>query len=439
MIDNYQILWNKVKDKIKKTLKSDNFDEVFSDVKKVVKFENGYIYVLTPDQVTKSKLNGPYYDKVDKCLKSITDERVKIKFITEAEVNTSQITPKRTQNIEYNNLNQNYTFESFVTGDSNKFAFLAASKVANEPGLNSIANPLYIFGGVGLGKTHLMQAIGNFQNLDTKVIYVQANEFLNEFTKAIRDKDTDAFDEKYNNVDILLIDDIQMLTDKAQTQSKLFLLIDKLYTKNKQIVITSDCPANKLNGFMDRLKSRFSKGFIVDINKPDLNQRKEILKRKVLETTNKNVPDSIIEYIAENFTNNVRELEGALNRVINYCELLKIDINFENAKDALNILIQNKEDKEKENYENVLSVISSFYQISTTDILGASRASKIVIPRFITIYILKNKYNLNYSKIGKILNGRDHSSIMNGYNKIINDLATNEELKMAVDSIMKKL
>ena len=439
MIDNYQILWNKVKDKIKKTLKSDNFDEVFSDVKKVVKFENGYIYVLTPDQVTKSKLNGPYYDKVDKCLKSITDERVKIKFITEAEVNTSQITPKRTQNIEYNNLNQNYTFESFVTGDSNKFAFLAASKVANEPGLNSISNPLYIFGGVGLGKTHLMQAIGNFQNLDTKVIYVQANEFLNEFTKAIRDKDTDAFDEKYNNVDILLIDDIQMLTDKAQTQSKLFLLIDKLYTKNKQIVITSDCPANKLNGFMDRLKSRFSKGFIVDINKPDLNQRKEILKRKVLETTNKNVPDSIIEYIAENFTNNVRELEGALNRVINYCELLKIDINFENAKDALNILIQNKEDKEKENYENVLSVISSFYQISTTDILGASRASKIVIPRFITIYILKNKYNLNYSKIGKILNGRDHSSIMNGYNKIINDLATNEELKMAVDSIMKKL
>ena len=439
MIDNYQILWNKVKDKIKKTLKSDNFDEVFSDVKKVVKFENGYIYVLTPDQVTKSKLNGPYYDKVDKCLKSITDERVKIKFITEAEVNTSQITPKRTQNIEYNNLNQNYTFESFVTGDSNKFAFLAASKVANEPGLNSISNPLYIFGGVGLGKTHLMQAIGNFQNLDTKVIYVQANEFLNEFTKAIRDKDTDAFDEKYNNVDILLIDDIQMLTDKAQTQSKLFLLIDKLYTKNKQIVITSDCPANKLNGFMDRLKSRFSKGFIVDINKPDLNQRKEILKRKVLETTNKNVPDSIIEYIAENFTNNVRELEGALNRVINYCELLKIDITFENAKDALNILIQNKEDKEKENYENVLSVISSFYQISTTDILGASRASKIVIPRFITIYILKNKYNLNYSKIGKILNGRDHSSIMNGYNKIINDLATNEELKMAVDSIMKKL
>ncbi len=439
MIDNYQILWNKVKDKIKKTLKSDNFDEVFSDVKKVVKFENGYIYVLTPDQVTKSKLNGPYYDKVDKCLKSITDERVKIKFITETEVNNSQITPKRTQNIEYNNLNQNYTFESFVTGDSNKFAFLAASKVANEPGLNSISNPLYIFGGVGLGKTHLMQAIGNFQNLDTKVIYVQANEFLNEFTKAIRDKDTDAFDEKYNNVDILLIDDIQMLTDKAQTQSKLFLLIDKLYTKNKQIVITSDCPANKLNGFMDRLKSRFSKGFIVDINKPDLNQRKEILKRKVLETTNKNVPDSIIEYIAENFTNNVRELEGALNRVINYCELLKIDITFENAKDALNILIQNKEDKEKENYENVLSVISSFYQISTTDILGASRASKIVIPRFITIYILKNKYNLNYSKIGKILNGRDHSSIMNGYNKIINDLATNEELKMAVDSIMKKL
>ena len=439
MIDNYQILWNKVKDKIKKTLKSDNFDEVFSEVKKVVKFENGYIYVLTPDQVTKSKLNGPYYDKVDKCLKSITDEKVKIKFITEAEVNNTQKIQKKTQNIEYNNLNQNYTFESFVTGDSNKFAFLAASKVANEPGLHSISNPLYIFGGVGLGKTHLMQAIGNFQNLDTKVIYVQANEFLNEFTKAVRDKDTDAFDEKYNNVDILLIDDIQMLTDKPQTQSKLFLLIDKLYSKNKQIVITSDCPANKLNGFMDRLRSRFSKGFIVDINKPDLNQRKEILKRKVLETTNLNVPDSIIEYIAENFTNNVRELEGALSRVINYCDLLKVEINFENAKDALNILIQNKEDKEKENYENVLSVISSFYKISTTDILGASRASKIVIPRFIAIYILKNKYNLNYSRIGKILNGRDHSSIMNGYNKIINDLSTNEELKMAVDSIMKKL
>ena len=230
-----------------------------------------------------------------------------------------------------------------------------------------------------------------------------------------------------------------MLEKGKSSQEEFFKLFNNMISKQKQIVITSDCPASKLNGIMDRLTSRFQMGITVDIKQPDLNQRINILKRKLAETTEKTIDDEVLQYIAENFTDNVRELEGALTRVLWVSEVYNTKPNLQMAIDALEILIKAKKPSVNQNYENALSIIANMYSISVADLLGNSRNSKYVLPRHIAMYILKNNYKLTYSRIGSILNGRDHTTVMNGCTKIANDIKTNPELKMAIDSILKKV
>jgi chromosomal replication initiator protein len=319
-------------------------------------------------------------------------------------------------------------------------SYLTATKVAENPG--TTFNPLYIFGGVGLGKTHLMQAIGNYiadGDVNNKILYVQANEYLEDYGRAIRDNNMKAFEEKYENLDVLLVDDIQMLEKGKSSQQEFFKLFNNMTDRQKQIVITSDTPPAKLNGIMERLTSRFQMGLTVDIKQPDYNQRVQILKRKLLETSQVQVSEDVIKYIAENFVNNVRELEGALTRVLWQAEILNTTPNIQIAKDTLEILINAQIKDDKTNYENALSVIADFYTISVADLLGKSRESKYTLPRHIAMYLLKNHYNLTYSKIGAIFNGRDHTTVMNGCTKIDGELNTDKELKMAVDSILKKI
>ena len=436
----YQNLWNDIRDTLEKRLNPSTFENTFGDVKRVVKFENGVICVLTPSTFVKHTINNAHYDNINTILKSLTTKQIKIKFICENEI--KNVKPQEPfKKLSTNNLNLNYNFESFVVGEFNRISYLTALKVAENPGV--VFNPLYIFGGVGLGKTHLMQAIGNYvseKDMNLKILYVQANDYLIDYTKASRDNNMKAFEEKYEDIDLLLIDDIQMLTDKNGTQQQFFKLFNDMTNNKKQIIITSDRPAAKLNGFMDRLTSRFQMGVTVNINQPDLPQRFTILTRKMQELTEKKIDDDVLYYIAENFTSNVRELEGALNRVLLYADLYNTTPNLALAKDALDVLIKNKKPEEKEsNYEDVLSVISNMYNISIADILGTSRNAKYVLPRHITMYILKKKYNLSYSKIGSILNGMNHTSVMSGYNKIAAEIEINEELKMAVDAILKKV
>lgn len=435
-MNEYQDLWNQTLDKLAKNLSENTFAETFGEVKHVMKEENGVIYVLTPSTYIKSKINTVYVKQISSILSSITNRRLKFKFVIEEELKKEkQIAFTR---ISKNNLNENHTFESFVVGDSNRLGYLTAMKVADNPGF--FVNPLYIFGGVGLGKTHLMQAIGNYileSNLNNKVLYVQANEYLEDYGKATRDNALKAFEEKYENLDVLLVDDIQMLEKGKSSQEEFFKLFNNMIAKQKQIVITSDCPANKLNGLMVRLTSRFQMGVTVDIKQPDVNERINILKRKLAEASTVTVEDDVLQYIADNFTNNVRELEGALNRVLLVSEVYNNQPNLQMAIEALEILIKAK--KPTQNYENALSVIANMYNISIVDILGNSRNAKYVLPRHIAMYILKNHYKLTYARIGKILNGRDHTTIMNGCNKIEADLKTNEELRMAIESILKKV
>lgn len=436
----YQNIWNAVREELEKELSSQTFQQTFGDVKLVIKHENGIIYVLTPSPYSRRTINNVYYKTINEMIKKHTKENLRFKFVAEDEIKTENKSPVKKQ-LSKTDLNQNFTFESFVVGDSNRMAVLTSLKVADNPGV--VYNPLYIFGGVGLGKTHLMQAIGNYiseQNIDSRILYVQANDYLSDYTRALRDNNIAGFEEKYENIDVLLIDDIQMLTDKNQTQQQFFKLFNDLDNNNKQIVITSDRPAAKLNGFMDRLTSRFVKGGVVDINQPDFNQRVNILKKKAQEFSQIQLSDEIIHYIAENFTDNVRELEGALNRIFLYSEMdSSRPLNLALAKEALDVLLKNKINNKEVNYDNILDVIADMYHITVADILGSSRNAKYTLPRQIAMYIFKKRYNLTYKKIGNILNGRDHTTVMSGYNKIAEDIETNEEVKMAVETILKKV
>lgn len=439
-MEDYQHLWNEVKASLQKSLAAQTFEQTFSEVKYVKKVENGIVYVLVPSTLIKQKINSVYYRGIQTTAENIAKKKITLKFVCDEELKDYPVKQNYSK-LSNTNLNPNYTFDSFVVGESNRFAYLTAEKVAQQPG--TFVNPLYIFGGVGLGKTHLMQAIGNYicENMpDAKLVYVQANDYLQDYTKATRDNNMKAFEEKYENIDVFLIDDIQMLTEKNGTQQQFFKLFNDMSNHEKQIIITSDRPAASLNGFMDRLTSRFQMGLTVNINQPDLPQRVSILKRKLKEASNKIIDDDILQYIAESFTDNVRELEGALNRVILYADLYNTEPSLSIAREALEVLIKAKKPTtENENYEDALSIIANMYNISVAELLGSSRNSKYVLPRHISMYILKNHYNLTYAKIGKILNGRDHATIMNGVKKISDELEINEELKIAIDTILKKV
>lgn len=437
-MDLYQNLWNQTRDKLSSYFAEETFNEIFSDVKKVLQTENGIIYVLTPSTYIKTKINNIYSRKIAEIVSNLTDERVKFKFVCEDEIQPKQ--PIKKIKLNKNNLKNNYTFESLVVGESNRLSYLTSIKVADQPGV--FVNPLYIFGGVGLGKTHLMHAIGNqiFENdLNTNILYIQATDFISDYSKAVVSQNMAAFEEKYENLDVLLVDDIQMLAQANKSQQEFFKLFNDLIGRQKQIVITSDCPAKKLTGIMDRLTSRFQMGVSVDIQQPDLEQRINILKRKLAENSNKPLDEKILTYIAENFVDNVRELEGGLNRVLWYSEVYNKVPTLDLAKEALEVLIKAQKASGKDNYEAALSVISNTYSISTADLLGKSRNAKYVLPRHIAMYILKTTYGFTYSKIGSILNGRDHTTVMNGCTKIEEELKTNKELEMAINTILKKL
>jgi chromosomal replication initiator protein len=273
------------------------------------------------------------------------------------------------------NINTSYTFDSFVVGNSNRLAYTSAIKVADQPGI--VANPLYIFGDVGLGKTHLMQCVGNYileGDMNKRVLYVKTDQFVEEYVRHASKKKFDEFNDKYRNVDVLLVDDIQFLSGKDQSQNEFFKLFELLHGQQKQIVITSDRSANELKDIMSRLTSRFEWGVTVDINRPDLDHRIKILRKKLMaETSNAElIPDDVIEYIASVFDNNVRELEGALKRVLFYCTAFNIDFTVKNAEAALENLVKpriNDSFLSENKIKNIMSVVSDYYRISTSDLI----------------------------------------------------------------------
>ncbi|UUM11470.1 chromosomal replication initiator protein DnaA [Clostridiaceae bacterium HFYG-1003] len=336
------------------------------------------------------------------------------------------------------NLNPKYTFETFVIGNSNRFAHAACLAVADSP--NETYNPLFIYGGVGLGKTHLMHAIGHRikeKNRNARVVYVSSEKFMNEMIHSIQNNSNEAFREKYRkNVDVILIDDIQFIAGKESTQQELFHTFNELKDSNKQIILSSDRPPNEIPTLEDRLRTRFASGLIADIEAPDFETRVAILKKKA-EADKISVPDDILIYIATKIKSNIRELEGALIRVMAYARLTDEAITVDLATEALKDLVSESRNREL-SVELIQEVVANYYNLSVDDLKGQRRTRNVAMPRQIAMYLSRTLTSTSLPKIGEEFN-KDHTTVMHAYTKIHEALASDSALKTTVDNITKKL
>ena len=398
---------------------------------KVHSFENGLLYILVPDkqQTAVSYISKKYLLPIKVAIDEITGIDCEIEFILMEDIKRKEVqkpdTQKMNLNIEKANLNPRYTFDTFVVGKNNNFAHAASLAVAESPG--EIYNPLFIYGGVGLGKTHLMHSIAHFvleRNAETKVLYVTSETFTNEVIENIRSGNNAAmskFREKYRSIDVLLIDDIQFIIGKESTQEEFFHTFNDLHSAGEQIIISSDKPPKEMSTLEERLKSRFEWGLIADISSPDYETRMAIL-RKREELDGYKIDDEVIQYIATNVKSNIRELEGALNIVVAYGNLNKIEINLDVAKEALKNIIS-PDEKKIVTPELIINTVCEHFHISKEDIYGSKRNSEIVQPR----------------QIASIMGGRDHSTVIHGYDKIAYELKNNENMKNTIEVLIKKI
>ena len=405
------------------------------------------LYILVPsEQMALSYISKKYYLPLKVAIAEITGIEYEIEFILPEQakkLHTTKApkTPSAPVGSDNSNLNPNYTFETFVVGNNNRFAQSAALAVAESPG--EAYNPLYIYGGPGLGKTHLMHSIGHFileQKPDTKVIYVTSEEFTNEVIESIRNGNASSmtkFRDKYRKVDVLMIDDIQFIIGKESTQEEFFHTFNALQTQGKQIILTSDKPPKEMETLEERIRSRFEWGLMADIGVPDYETRMAILRKKA-ESDNFNINDEILNYIANNIKSNVRELEGALNKLLAYNNLVHTEITMDIAQKELQNIIT--PDKPKEiTPQLIIEVVSEHFQISLDQMISKNRSSDIAKPRQIAMYLCKNMTDIPLDTIGSLLGGRDHSTIIHGIKKISEEYETNETTKSLIETIKKKI
>jgi len=331
-------------------------------------------------------------------------------------------------------LNPKYTFETFVVGPSNRLAHAASLAVAENPA--DAYNPLFIYGGVGLGKTHLLQAIGHVcQRKALRVLYVSSEEFTNDLINSIRNHTTEHFRDKYRTIDILLVDDIQFIAGKESTQEEFFHTFNTLYAANKQIVISSDRPPKAILTLEERLRSRFEGGLIADIQPPDLETRIAILRFKA-ESQPLSVPDEVIDLIAHRVLSNVRELEGALNRVVAYAKLTGKPLTLEVASVALHDLLPRRESI---SLEQILEAVASFYGLKVEDLKGRRRSKELVRPRQMAMYLMREEVKASLPQIGEALGGRDHTTVLYGHRKICDQIERDEGLRRELLAIKERL
>lgn len=453
-MEKYNEIWEEIKQSLEEDLERDVFMEIFEPVNTVFKVVNNYIYLIAPTEFIKKRIELIYLNKLNRYLEFKLDTKHKFKIITEEQATIELVDQKEfavnkaddslIDRYIKGNINSSYTFDSFVVGNSNRLAYTSGIKVADQPGI--VANPLYIFGDVGLGKTHLMQCVGNYileGDMNTKVLYVKTDQFVEEYVRSASKRKFDEFNKKYRDIDVLLVDDIQFLSNKEMSQNEFFKLFELLHGQQKQIVITSDRSASELKDIMSRLTSRFEWGVMVDINRPDLDHRIKILKKKLMaETSNPElIPTNVIEYIASVFDNNVRELEGALKRVLFYCTAFNIDFTVKNAEAALENLVKPKINSgilSEHKVKNIMSVVSDYYRISTSDMISKKRTAKYVFPRQVAMYLIKTIYDIPYKKIGSFFNNRDHSTVMHSVEKITNEIEMDLDVKKDVEKLKIK-
>ncbi|OUQ12765.1 chromosomal replication initiator protein DnaA [Lachnoclostridium sp. An14] len=419
---------------------------------KLYSYEQGTLYLLVPEKEFLSYVKKKYSRLLQISIEEVTGISCEVAFIAEDDVAKQEPEPEEplinTKNQEVSlaaiqnaNLNPRYTFDTFVVGANNNLAHAASLAVAESPG--EIYNPLFIYGGVGLGKTHLMHSIAHFilkNNPKAKILYVTSEKFTNELIDAIRNKNnisTTEFREKYRNNDVLLIDDIQFIIGKESTQEEFFHTFNALYESKKQIIISSDKPPKEIETLEERLRSRFEWGLTVDIQSPDYETRMAILRKKE-ELEGYNIDNEVIKYIATNIKSNIRELEGALTKIVALSKLNKKEITIELAEEALKDLISPGEVKNI-TPEYIVSMVAEQYEVSPEEIISQKRSRNIARPRQVVMYLCRNMLNIPLQEVGRALGGRDHTTIMHGVDKITEELKTDASLQNTIDILKKKI
>ena len=404
--------------------------------------EDNLITILVPsEKIGLDYLSKNYTLPIKVAIAEITGVNYEIRFILPEEVKQEKAPAPVQKNLYVPNLNPKYTFDTFVVGSNNKFAHAASLAVAESPG--EIYNPLFLYGGVGLGKTHLMHSIAHFilqKNPSSRILYVTSEEFTNELIETIRNGNNSAmskFREKYRNIDVLLVDDIQFIIGKESTQEEFFHTFNSLHSAKKQIIISSDKPPKDMEILEERFRSRFEWGLIADITLPDYETRMAILHKKE-ELEGYNISEEVINYIATNINSNIRELEGAFNKVMASSKLEKKEVTLELAEQALKDIISPNEQKVI-TPDYIISVVAEHYHVTVTELCGNKRSSKIVMPRQIAMYLCREILDTSLKTIGKNLGNRDHTTVMHGIEKIENELKTNENLKNSIDIFKKKI
>lgn len=451
-IDN---IWNKFLSIMKTKLNSLSYDTWFS-TSKLVELNEEHAVIIVPTIAHKKHLSESYIDIISDIFNSITGTNFNFEFILENEYNNKKITIQKEEEEElgvpYNssekaNLNPDYVFENFIVGESNRFAQATALAVAENPG--KMYNPLFIYGNSGLGKTHLMQAIGNYivKNTNKRVLYVTSDQFINDFLGLNKkDKDgtnfdyVDLFKDKYRNIDVLIIDDIQFLGNAPKTQNEFFHTFNTLYDDKKQIIISSDSSPDDLKHLEDRLRTRFNWGLKVNIFPPDNDLRREILRKKMANMDfSRHISDDAIDYIANMCPSDVRSLEGALTRVCAYStiffqEEITLDLTIEALKGTITPMTNFKNDIQK-----IQRVVAEHYNVSVEDLKSKKRVATIAFPRQIAIYLSRQLTDESFPKIGIEFGGRDHSTVMHSCDKIEKERKENKQLDNIINEIISKL
>ena len=420
----------------------------------IIDIEKDCALIAVPNGFTKRWLENKYNQKILEALNNVLGKQdikqlifkisQEVKNKPEVKkVNINEIKTSKTTSVSSGNgfdLNQKYDFNSFITGKQNELAKAAAMAAAKDPG--KIYNPLFLYGEVGLGKTHLMHAIGNEikKNIPScKLVYVSSENFTNDYVKSIQSGNIDDFKKKYREADVLLVDDIQFMKGQERTQEEFFHTFNTLYQQNKQIVISSDRPPKSLPAIEDRLTSRFESGMIADIGHPDLETRIAILKSKVEEKNiHFNIADKVIDYIANVARNNVRELEGALNRIIAVNQLSKEDITLDSVKNILG-KISPQQTRTGLTNKKIIKKVAEYFDITLEKLSGSSRKKELVVPRQICMFLIRQELNASYPNIGTELGGRDHTTAIHAFNKINEEIKGNEKIKNDVELIKQRL
>ncbi|HNU95911.1 MAG TPA: chromosomal replication initiator protein DnaA [Candidatus Magasanikbacteria bacterium] len=455
-------VWQAVLAELELSISKANFITWFKNTG-IVTIIDGQVVVCVPNTFAKAWLEKKYHSMIIKSLERITERPIKrleykienIKNVVEHEIDFNAPAKANLDHkpeisaVDFGNkktsggsssfsLNPKYVFESYVVGKGSELAYAAAQAVVNKPG--EAYNPLFIYGGVGLGKTHLLQAIGNSilkNNPQANIVYVSAEKFSNDFIQSVQEGKAKEFQNRYRNVDLLLIDDIQFIAGKDRTQESFFHTFNELHQQNKQVVLTSDRPPKAIPMLEDRLKSRFEWGMIADISSPDFETRAAILKKKC-EEKNFELNEKSLFLIASTVQSNIRELEGALNKIIVFHQLKNISPTPESIKSILSS-VEASQGQKMATPQQLTQLISDFYNVAVDDILGKSREKKLSFPRQIIMYMLREDLKMSYPSIGEELGGRDHTTAMHAHEKIKTEIEKDMKLRQEIELIKQKI